>query len=266
MNRPAPRVLPLSDIQTIARLARNSSDCLLLFAGVTVSVIPPDGMSEILRRGGFGELGTSGGITLIKNAAAFTVPRLNTLNTNKRVGNKVDHFATVQSTVANDVVHDSFYPEPGDHIRPGMTRQEGSRTFQYYWRVSQDMSDLIRQGEQEHLNDARRAFELTYQLIGNAINSLAGTPVGPAATPYAAQQLAEAALAQILPSQLGGGPATWVQVLDRLLQQSKARDTKQWHGLSTGPPVTEGDKVFLPVMLGQMTKIGLVPSSQIVNY
>jgi hypothetical protein len=266
MNRLAPRVLPLSDIQTIARLARNSSDCLLLFAGVTVPAFPPNGMAEILRRGGFGDLGPSGGITLIKSAAAFTVPRVDTLNTNQRVGNKVDHFATVQSTVAKDVVHESFYPAPGDHIRPGMTLREGSRTFQYYWRVSQEMSDLIRQGEQEHLDDARRAFELTYQLIGNAINSLAGTAFGPAATPYAAQQLAEAALAQILPSQLAGGPATWVQVLDRLLLQTKARDTKQWHGLSTGPPVTEGDKVFLPVMPVQLTRIGVVPSSQVVNY
>jgi len=266
MNRPAPRALPLSDIQTIARLATKSNDCLLLFAGTTAPASPPTGMSEILRRGGLGQLGTSGGITLIKSSAAFTIPRFITVNTNNRTGNTVEHFATVQNTVAEDVVHESFYPAPGDHLRPGMTLRDGNRTLQYYWRVSREMSDLIRKGEQEHLDDARRAFELTYKLISNAINSLAGKPFGPAATPYAAQQLAEAALAQIVPSQLGVRPATWAQVLDQLLLQTKTRDTEQWHGLSTGPPVTEGDKVLLPVMTIRTTKVGVVPSNQVVNY
>jgi|SRR5665213_366155 len=266
MNRPTPRALPLSNIQALARHAKNSNDILVLFAGVSAPLPPPLGMSEIVRRGGFGQLGTAGGITLTKNAAAFTAPRFDTTSTHTRVGPRVDHFATVQRTTAIDVVHESFYPAVGDHFRPGMTRQEGNRTFQYYWRVSREMSDLIRQGEQEHLDDARRAFELTYQLICNAINSLAGKPFGPASSPYAAQQLAEAALARILPNQLGVNPATWAQVLDRLLQQSKTRDTRQWHALSTGPPVTEGDRVLLPVMTSQTTNVGRVPSNQVVNY
>src|SRR5665213_3254980 len=167
MNRPTPRALPLSNIQALARHAKNSNDILVLFAGVSAPLSPPLGMSEILRRGGFGQLGTAGGITLTKNAAAFTTPRFDTTSTHTRVGPRVDHFATVQRTTATDIVHESFYPAAGDHFRPGMTRQEGNRTFQYYWRVSREMSDLIRQGEQEHLDDARPARVNDFEILRN---------------------------------------------------------------------------------------------------
>jgi hypothetical protein len=128
------------------------------------------------------------------------------------------------------------------------------------------MSSLLRQGEEEHLADAARAFALTYQLVAETINSLSGRRFGPASTPAAAQALAEAELARRLPPALGVNPARWVTELDRLLLQTRSRDQQGWHGVSTGPPVTEGTKIVHPLMTLAGTRIGQVPSSQVVNY
>ena len=265
-RRPAlPRPLPLSEIQALSRWAA-CERVIVLFAGSTVAAPAPQGMSNILGKSGNLELGFTGGITLVKNAAAFTAPRFITTTNSTRVGHQVNHFASVQQTNATDVVYESLYPAPGDHIRPGMTHQDGGRIFQHYWRITQEVSDLIRQGEQEHLDDARRAFELTYGLICKSINSLLGQSFGPAPTPFGAEQLALAALAGALPRQVGTQPALWPQLLDRLLQQTKTRDTKGWHSIATGPPVTEGNKVLHPIVTTPTTSIGQIPSSQVVNY
>ena len=256
--------LPLAAIQSLA--ARGAADVLLAHAGSPASRGAPAGMGDILRRGATGTLGTSGGLTLIKSAAAFTAPRFVTVNQPQRTGSRVEHYAVVQRTSSGDATHESFYPAAGDHQRPGMTQVIEGRTYNHYWRVSQQVSDLIKQGEQEHLDDARRAYELTYKLIGDAINALATQRFGPASTPAEAERMAEAALARKLPSQLGTNPATWVQVLDRLLGQTKTRDTKGWHALSTDPPITVKDMIVHPINTTPTTQIGRVPSSQVVNY
>ncbi len=227
----------------------------------------PNGMSEIEAAANQASLGSTGGVTLIPNAAAFVAPLFQTSNAPRRVNNAWQHFAQVQRTVANDVTHQSFYPGVGDHIRTGMTFTEGGITYQYYWRVSKEMSELIRQGEQEHLDDAQRAFDLTYGLIAKTVNDLAaGPPFGPATTPAAAAQMAKDALAKALPAALGPEPRDWVRILDKLLLMTRTRDQKQWHAITTGPPVREGNRAIVPVMPDSSTQIGKIPSSQVVNY
>jgi hypothetical protein len=234
-------------------------------AGAATLQAAPGGLSEIIRRSGSSTLGSTGGLTLIKSAAAFTAPAFRTRSVAERRGT-VEHFAEVEQTSARDAMHECFYPGVGDHLRPGMIQQIGGRTFTHYWRVSQQMSSLLRQGEEEHLADAARAFALTYQLVTETINSLSGRRFGPASTPAAAQALAEAELARRLPPALGVNPARWVTELDRLLLQTRSRDQQGWHGVSTGPPVTEGTKIVHPLMSVAGTRIGQVPSSQVVKY
>jgi hypothetical protein len=259
-----PHELELSEIQRLA--TRTEAGVLVLRAGSPSSQPAPGGMADILRRGGQGSLGVTGGLTLTKNAAAFTAPRFVTTNQAQRTGYRVDHYATVQRTTSADATHECFYPAAGDHLRPGMSQQIGGRTYQHYWRISRQISDLIRDGEQEHLDDALRAYELTYRCVENAINALAGQRFGPASTPAAAEQLAAAALARSLPSQLGTDPSTWVRVLDRLLGQSRARDSQGWHALSIDPPLTIANRIVHPVSTTRTTQIGRVASSQVVNY
>jgi hypothetical protein len=261
-----PRPLPLASIRALAIRTAGAGTVLVVSTGTPISKTAPSGMNDILRRGGQGALGTSGGLTLIKSAAAFTAPRFVTTNQVQRSGSRVEHYAVIQRTTAGDATHESFYPAAGDHERPGMSQRIDGRTYQHYWRVSQQVSDLIRQGEQEHLDDAFRAYELTYKLVADAINALAGQRFGPARTPPEAEALAEAALARRLPRQLGTNPATWVQALERLLEQTKIRDTRGWHALSIDPPLTTEGKIVHPVSTTPTTQIGRVSSSQVVNY
>jgi hypothetical protein len=254
----------MSAIERLATLAQGAS-CVAR-AGTPRPQAAPAGMADILRRGGQATLGTTGGLTRIKNVVAFVAPRFITTNLAQRQGSRIDHFATVQRTTSSDAAHECFYPTAGDHLRPGMTQEINGRTYDHYWRISRQVSDLIRQGEQEHLNDALRAYELTYERVEGAINALAGQRFGPASTPAAAARLAEAALASQLPPQLGTNPATWVQVLQRLLDQTKTRDSRGWHALSIDPPQTIGNMIVHPVSTTATTRIGRVPSSQVVNY
>jgi len=262
MSRP----LSLAAIQALAATSSRIRSLVVARAGTPESRPAASGMADILRRGGQGSLGASGGLTLIKSAAAFTAPRFVTTNQVQRSGSSVEHYAVVQRTTSSDAAHESFYPAPGDHQRPGMTQVIGGRTYNHYWRISQQVSDLIRQGEEEHLADALRAYQITYKLVEDEINGLVGQRFGPARTPSDAERLAEAALARRLPMQLGTSPATWVQMLDRLLGQTKTRDTRGWHALSTDPPVTVKDMIVHPVSTTPTTQIGRVPSSQVVNY
>jgi hypothetical protein len=264
MKPTRPEPLPLFAIQQLA--ARDDDTVLVLRAGVPHSLPAPGGMGDILRRGGQTVLGTTGGLTLIKSAAAFTAPTFITTNQAQRNGSRVDHYATVQRTTSSDAIHECFYPAAGDHLRPGMSQQISGHTYNHYWRISQRVSDLIRQGEQEHLDDALRAYQITYKCVEDAINALFGQRFGPANTPADAERLAEVALSRRLPPQLGTNPANWVQVLDRLLGQSKTRDSRSWHALSIDPPLTIGNMIVHPVSNTATTQIGRVPSSQVVNY
>jgi hypothetical protein len=254
----------MSAIQALA--ARAHGNAIALRAGTPSAKPAPGGVGDILRRGGQASLGTTGGLTLIKSAAAFTAPRFITTNQAQRLGSRVDHYATVQRTTSTDATHECFYPAAGDHLRPGMSQQIGGRTYNHYWRISRQVSDVLRQGEQEHLDDALRAYQLTYKCVEDAINALSGQRFGPATTPDAAMRLAEAALARRLPPQLGTNPTNWVLVLDRLLGQSKSRDSRGWHALSIDPPLTVGNMIVHPVSTTSTTQIGRVPSSQVVNY
>jgi hypothetical protein len=256
----------LAKINHMARSAATHPDILLAFAGSPAMRAAPGGLGSILSQSSGGSLGVSGGLTLIRHAAAFTPPTFRTRNSSVRRGHQVEHFVEVQPTAAADATHASYYPGPGDHERPGMTHTEGGRTFQHFWGVSRQISGLIRRGEQEHLDDALRAYDLTYGRIADEINGMAGQRFGPAQNPGEADQLAEAELARRLPSQLGANPADWVRMLDSLLDATQVRDRNGWHALDVGPPRTVGNRVIHPVQTTSTINIGQVPSSQVVNY
>lgn len=164
------------------------------------------------------------------------------------------------------VTHESYYPGSRDRVRPGMTHRVGGQVYTHYWRISPQVSELIRRGEEEHLADAQRAYELTYKLIADTINSMFGQRFGPAGSPAEADKLAAAELAKRLPKQLGTDPRNWVAVLDRLLGQTKERGRRGWHTTIVEPPQTIGNKIIHPVVMGPSARIGQVSTSQVVGY
>jgi hypothetical protein len=264
MIHTTPRPLPMHEIARFAERTARDTSLFVCHAGSTKPLPPPGGLGEILRKSKAGNKMIPG-ITPIKNAAAFRAPAFVTTNTVEKDGFQRRHYAQVQPTRADDVVHESFYAAPGDHLQPGKVETVGGRRLQRYWRISKDMSDLIQRGEQEHLDDAQRAFELTYKKIADEINALTTQKFGPADNPAAAEALALAALGLRLPKELGTDPANWVRVLDRLLALSITRDTKGWHYVEVGGVVTEKDRIVDVVQQSTFTNIG-VASSKVVNY
>lgn len=248
--------------------ASNQHEVTPLFAGTPIVQNPPGGIRFIAGRSGGGGLGTAGGLTLRKNAAAFTTPVFTTTNRHQRTNGRNQHFATVQPTQTADVIHDSFYPGPGDHEFPAVAPAlaGGASRYQSFYRISPALSNLIRQGEQEHLDDLQRAYELTYSLIARVINQISQREFGPANTPNEADQLAEQTLARLLPAALGSHPINWPRMLDRLLDMTETRDRQGWHSLSIGPPTRNGSDVIYPLHQEPTFRVGQVPSNQVVNY
>jgi hypothetical protein len=265
------RAVSLGAIQRLAVQAVASTEGIPAFAGTATVKAAPNGLATIIKSSGSGSagstgLGATGGLTQIKNAAAFTIPSFNTKNSVDRQGSTIHHYAQVQKTTSDDADHPCYYPGPGDHVRPGMTQRIGGQVYTHYWRISRQVSQLIRQGEEEHLADAQRAYELTYKLIADTINSMVNVRFGPAGSPAEADTLAEAELAKRLPKELGTDPRKWVAVLNRLLEQTKERDRRGWHTINVDPEQTEGNKIIHPVVMEASARIGKVSSSQVVQY
>jgi hypothetical protein len=252
---------------------------LVLHAGVTTSQAPPGGLNAILAASAAASpsssLGDPAGWTGIKMAGAFVSPNFTTtwIRPPKPGG---DHFVVVDPPVASpDAVHDSFYPAPGDHRwgsgtvpGPGATK----KPYTAWQRVTKDVSALIQRGEKEHLDDAKRAYDLTYGLITATIAAMTGQKFGPAKTPTEAEQLATAAFDAKLPPALSvkqpGYRLAWLNMLETLLKQSKLRDEKKWHDLVRGKPLVEGDRYVYPLETTKKTSIANENEKgvEVVNY
>lgn len=259
------QAVSLRHISQKSSQAQHDANVTSLYAGTPVPKSAPGGIRYISGRSTHGSLGNTAGLTLRKNAAAFTAPSFQTSNTHRRVSGRVEHFATVQADNTSDVTHECFYPAAGDHLYPIIPRAAAPQNRVYY-RISSAFSLLIRQGEQEHLNDLERAYNLTYGLIKGVINGMSGQQFGPASTPAEADQLAARQFGQRVPSALGTQPGNWPVVLNRLLAMTSHRDRQGWHSVSNGPPITEGNRIIHPLQQESTFRVGQVPSSQVVHY
>lgn len=259
-----PAESPMSRIQDRARSANNQGAVAIALAGSPQVKGAPDGMAEILSKSSGGTIGVAGGLTIAYDD--FKEPKLRVDVESKKEGDKEEFFAKLQPTSTRDAKHDSYYPGQGLHVRPGMTQTVGDKTFQYYWKIRPKIAELIKKGEQEHLNDHKRAYQLTYGQVEKTINALADKKIGPAKSAEEAKKKAMARLAAKLPKGLGVSPKKWHQTLIRLLKATEKRDSKRWHALdSEGPMVTKGTKRITVVGKATTTKIGKVPSKSVVK-
>lgn len=259
-----PEASSLAHIERQARSASTVGTVAVALAGSPQVKDAEGGMAEILSKSSGGTIGVAGGLTIAYDD--FKEPKLKISVESKVEGDKEQFFAKIQSTSTKDAVHDSYYPGPGLHKRPGMTQTVGDKTFQYYWKIRPKIAQLIKKGEQEHLNDHKRAFELTYGRVEKAINKLADKKIGPAKSATAAKKQAIARLASALPAKLGVSPEKWHKTLIRLLKATEHRDRKRWHALdSEGPMKTVDTKRITVVGKASTTKIGQVPPKKVVK-
>lgn len=254
------RAATLADIES----ADGAADRLDLHAGSAVAQAPPAGLNAIQVHEP-----SAAGWTGIKLSGAFVSPNFTTSMVAAKPGE--DRFVTVDAPVASpDAVHESLFPSPGDHRWGDRSVEAKGGPFTAWHRVSTAMSAQIAQGEQEHLADAARAYDLTYGLITRVVATMAGQRFGPAKTPMAAEELAIAALDAQLPPALSvrqpGFRGVWVKMLETLLRQSKLRDLRGWHDIEIGPTLTEGKRWIYPLVPTTHTKIGSESSDTVVNY
>lgn len=253
-SEPAPRPEPAS-LRAIHEGSRHLSGATFAAAGVPVAAPSPDGASQVASHGSGGTLA---GYTGIKGANAFTAPSFRTRPSAEVDGIERRHYAEIEPTSTTDATHECYYLAAGDHH---------SLLPRDYWRVSPEVSRLLRAGEQEHLDDARLAFDLTYGLIARRINALSGQKFGPANTPAEAEALAEAQVRRRLPDQLGMHPLTWFNALNEMLRMSRHRDYRGWHEVApSGTPSDDTEDTYRPLRPTSQTRIGEVPSEEVVTY
>lgn len=261
----SPRTLPGAFAHLQHAAGNRAVAALVARAGVPAPQAPPDGLERV-----HAQSAGAAGYTGVKNAAAFVNVDLTT-SIDQTASKPGASYVTVDAPQDSpDAVHDAMYLLPGDHRRGTKTYKDRGREYTPYTRVTAAISELIRAGEQEHLDDARRAYDLSYGLVLSTLKGMAGRRFGPATTPKAAEDLARDEFETHMPATMStrrpGYRAAWITVLETLLKQTKTRDTSHWHDLTDGTMVTEGSKWVYPLEKTGPTKIGSVGSDQVVNY
>jgi hypothetical protein len=140
--------------------------------------------------------------------------------------------AKVKPTTATPPAIESYYPAQGLHDL-ATTNAAGCREL--LW-VTDDMSALIKQGEQEHIDDYLWAYRLSYQAAAAAVAQAAAGAGGTGPTAGEAQDSARAQVRDALPSKLRP-PDTdfqiqWMRTFGKLCGATYERDNLGWHSLS----------------------------------
>lgn len=233
-------------------------------AGTPRQMDAPAGLTQINRRPPMrvSILGPAGRTLALDD---FEPPRLEIDVTAADSGRRGAFVARAQPTSSRDAVHESFYPGPGRHHFGQIVRD--GRRYESFFEIPRAQSDLIRRGEQEHLNDHERAYRLSYGRLTTVINELSRRQF-PGATEEEARAAVMAELRRRLTRlrmQAFHDPATWHRHLVALLRLSSRRDSNGWHTLQPGRPRLDGDEDVTPLVRGPRFSVGTRPSSSVVS-
>ena len=194
----SPRPAPVSEIrrQSTAGMVEGRSRSLL--NRTIAAEAAPDGLKTIKKRGGPGVLGhtrnTSGNPPYLQLGATSSGPD--------------GYTATVNPARTTPTVSDALYPAPGIHHEYDYTTENGTpATISLI--VSDEWSEKIKVGEQEHIDDQAWAWKLTWAAIAAVIDNLAkaGLPAKPTADE--AEKAARARFLADLPAKLRPTDATF---------------------------------------------------------
>lgn len=151
-------------------------------------------------------------------------------------GNKTT--GTVKKTTAGMGPVEALYLKPGTYKVPqNMTARgpacgKSGKKVPFFSKVGADISALAKQAEQEHCDDYKRAFELSYGKWAGTINSIAGTPFGPGS-----RKNVQGKIQQALKAKGDKGRKGWIKEAIRLKKLSLKRDQGDHSIKPDGAPV-----------------------------
>lgn len=206
---------------------------------------PPQGVREIRRLGGGGQLGHCRTF-MPADPPLFRLPSPQATDNGFSI--------RPNRTVAPEFDFEVRHPTAGRHLLYESRTSEGADA-NIWLEISQDWSDRILEGENEHVADQSIARRQTWERVADATNRLAdGEPIA-AATPEGARRAAWSRFVDALPpllrpagadpsedAQLAKwGPEVATSVFRQLVGESKqARDISQWHTPSADLDHMEG--------------------------
>ncbi len=145
---------------------------------------------------------------------------------------------TVKKTIAGMGKVEALYLKPGTYKIPEQITARGpacgksGKKADFYSKLDKDISALAEKAEQEHCDDYKRAFDLSYGKWAGLINSIAGTTFGPGTRE---QVMAQAA--KELKAKGDKGRKGWIEEAIRLKKLSLKRDLGDHSMKPDGAPV-----------------------------
>jgi hypothetical protein len=169
---------------------------------------------------------------------------------------------------------DVWWPAPGRH-RLGNYGKGG-----WYLDVTEEWSDKLRQGEEEHVTDTEKAYSMTWGKVASIVNEMAAARSGSkGGTVEAANQAAWKAFVDRLPKgfkpagetySTEGQEAVWgaddkKTVFRQLMNETKAvRDGKLWHHPEEAQKASTGDDLIYEMSAGN-SHIGETTSETLIG-
>jgi hypothetical protein len=225
---------------------------------------PPQGVREIRRIGGGGQLGHC------RTFMPASPPLFRLGSPEATTGGFAVRPARTQAPEFEFHVR---YPTAGRHLLYESRTAEGAEA-NIWLDVSQDWSGRILQGEEEHVADQSIARSDTWERVADATNRLADGPPIIGASPDEARRAAWSRFVEALPpllrpagrdasedAQLAKwGPEVPTSVFRQLVGESKrARDDSQWHTPSADLDHMEGPAEVRKVEAGNSKIPGTLP-------
>ena len=225
---------------------------------------PPDGLREMMEAGSGGQRGLTR-TSYVANPPLFRVGR-------------VEQSGTAWTTRPNTVRlpsldHEVFYPAPGRH------RLRAYGTGSHILEVTEEWSNRLLEGENEHVADIDRAWDMTWGRVASTINAMAAGDPFTGSTADEARAAAWREFKRRLPAGLrpeGDTPTSEAQeakwgpddrgtVFRQLMNESKrARDLSGWHTPDQNLKAEEGDDRVDELSAGR-SRIPGTPSERLMQ-
>jgi hypothetical protein len=126
------------------------------------------------------------------------------------------------------------------------------------WRILPSGAQKIREGEIEHCDDFRYAFDVSLRRYADTVNDLAAKQ-----KVFASQRAAEKYVTGVV----GPKPDSWADIFTCLARKTKLRDANNWHTPRPlmRPPKLDDDCKFATAYVSSLPGVGMHPTPDVIK-